>query len=471
MAFKPSTIYCFERYCRLCAEEQDVTIMIFSQEAEDMLLQNKLNKYLHIQVKEDDTLPKNICINCCSKLQTVCEFIDCAQKAQEVLTNINTIIKPEIEVNSEQTQRTDIKEELNDETSLVNDNDDEDSKMEISVDPLMVLQNSAEAISDFDTDALTEDVTYMYGVDEENVSIRLIKKDDKVSELEEEKKPDILKPFPCVTCNRSFCTELALKNHSWTHVNGNVNSEKNSEEQFKCGTCFEVFDYKRDLVTHLKQHKTSGLCQLCGRMFRTEKTYAAHMSVHLTANKSYTCKICGRSYSNWSNLKTHNITHSSERPHQCVYCKKAFKRKIDLKFHINQHTGAKPYKCPFCDKCFASSGNCYSHRSRMHPGKRIESKARRWGLTPKDSNTPQAISSKTPVKGVNKYQCQICDHSFLKRDNFNYHMYQHTGVKPFQCTFCPERFFTRRVMLIHHDKKHPDLNRPLALLSKNVLLK
>lgn len=41
----------FDRCCRLCAEEQDVTIMIFSQEAEAMLLQNKLNKYLLIEVK------------------------------------------------------------------------------------------------------------------------------------------------------------------------------------------------------------------------------------------------------------------------------------------------------------------------------------------------------------------------------------------------------------------------------------
>lgn len=40
----------FERCCRLCAEEQDVTIMIFSKEAEALLLQNKLNKYLLIEV-------------------------------------------------------------------------------------------------------------------------------------------------------------------------------------------------------------------------------------------------------------------------------------------------------------------------------------------------------------------------------------------------------------------------------------
>jgi len=38
-----------------------------------------------------------------------------------------------------------------------------------------------------------------------------------------------------------------------------------------------------------------------------------------------------------------------------------------LQFHINQHTGARPYQCPYCPKAFASSGNCFSHRKRMHP--------------------------------------------------------------------------------------------------------
>lgn len=40
----------FERWCRLCAEEQEVTMMIYSAEAEAMLLQEKLNKYFLIEV-------------------------------------------------------------------------------------------------------------------------------------------------------------------------------------------------------------------------------------------------------------------------------------------------------------------------------------------------------------------------------------------------------------------------------------
>lgn len=97
---------------------------------------------------------------------------------------------------------------------------------------------------------------------------------------------------------------------------------------------------------------------------------------------------------------------------------------IFLQFHINQHTGAKPYQCPFCDKSFASSGNCYSHRSRMHPGRRVDKgKGRkRIILPPSRENQPvRPIAAKLPttsIKNVYRYQCQLCEHSFMKRDNF-----------------------------------------------------
>lgn len=40
----------FERFCRLCAEEQEVTVMLYSKEATDMLLLERLRKYLQLEV-------------------------------------------------------------------------------------------------------------------------------------------------------------------------------------------------------------------------------------------------------------------------------------------------------------------------------------------------------------------------------------------------------------------------------------
>ncbi|XP_045774824.1 zinc finger protein 251-like [Maniola jurtina] len=458
-----TTISSFERCCRLCAEEQEVTIMLFSEEAEAMLLKKKLNKYLLIEVDEDDKLPKNICIKCCSKLQTVCDFIDKAIKAQEILQQLSLTLEQN---KPNKILKTIIKEEPD------SDDDLKFATMEISVDPMMVLQNSEDGLSpniEENSEIEEQDVTHLHSVDGEDVTIKLIKRTDKTDDPNS--KPEEVKPYPCKTCGRAFHTELALKNHCWVH------KHETATRPFKCGSCREQFDFKHELVAHLKKHNTSGMCLLCGRRFRTLSNLAAHMEAHnSTTGKSYTCKVCGRSYNTSSNLKTHSVTHSNERPYKCQYCKKCFKRNQDLKFHINQHTGEKPYKCPFCDKRFASSGNCYSHKSRMHPGRRADGKNRKLITITRESQSiqfrPIAPKPACPaVKAPSKYQCTLCEHSFLKRDNFTYHMYQHTGEKPFHCSFCSEKFVTRRGLLIHHDKSHPGKDRPLALISRNALLK
>lgn len=130
--------------------------------------------------------------------------------------------------------------------------------MEVSVDPMMVLQNSEESNSQAseDNESIEQDVTYLHGVDGEDVTIKLIKKGDTSDD-----KKDVIKPFPCHSCNRSFFTELALKNHSWTHFN-----EDRAVKPFKCSSCREQFDYKSDLMKHLKNHRSNGMCQICGRM-------------------------------------------------------------------------------------------------------------------------------------------------------------------------------------------------------------
>ncbi|XP_060808050.1 zinc finger protein 135 isoform X2 [Amyelois transitella] len=457
----------FERCCRLCAEEQEATIMIFSEEAKAMLLHNKLNKYLLIEVEQHDKLPKNICVSCCTKLQSVCDFIDSARKAQEVLMNRNSMVEQFV---SEQKFMVKSEPKSDHEDADISDDENKCTEMEVSVDPMMVLQNCERPLSptnllenESNAAFITEDVTHMHSVDQDNVTIKLIRKDFNLDLT--------LKQFVCVSngCGKSFASELSLKNHSWIHC------ESQDEKRYKCNSCKAGFDIKSKLIAHIREHKLSGLCRICGRW--SERNLSVHMAAHLSKGKSYICKICGRSYNTRSNLKTHSITHSNERPYECHICKKSFKRNQDLKFHINQHTGAKPYKCPFCDKSFASSGNCYSHRNRMHPGKCVDSKMRRLSrenqpllyrpIAPK----PNKPNNQPSFKGIIKYQCTMCDHSFMKRDNFTYHMYQHTGEKPFHCSLCPETFVTRRGLLIHHNKEHPSKDRPLALISKNVLLK
>ena len=44
------------------------------------------------------------------------------------------------------------------------------------------------------------------------------------------------------------------------------------------------------------------------------------------------------------NLKSHQVSHTNERPYACEICKKRFKRSSCLKIHQTTHTGDKPFK-------------------------------------------------------------------------------------------------------------------------------
>ncbi|XP_059618876.1 zinc finger protein 34-like [Phlebotomus argentipes] len=193
--------------------------------------------------------------------------------------------------------------------------------------------------------------------------------------------PDV--GFHCTTCPEKFQTHVQLQDHVLTHLlkkksksgkNGKENEAKvrNLEEgnlmgKFTCLVCDKKLSTKGNLKVHMDTHKPKGkyACDKCGRIFKTVVNLVRHKEYH--SGIKFSCTICGRVYPTNSTLKAHSITHSNVRPHTCSICKKTFKRNQDLKFHLNQHTGEKPYKCIYCPKSFASSGNCFSHRKRMHP--------------------------------------------------------------------------------------------------------
>nr|CAD7268482.1 unnamed protein product [Timema shepardi]CAD7579498.1 unnamed protein product [Timema californicum] len=56
-----------------------------------------------------------------------------------------------------------------------------------------------------------------------------------------------------------------------------------------------------------------------------------------------------------------------EKPHKCVVCGKAFSQSSNLITHMRKHTGYKPFSCGLCEKAFQRKVDLRRHRESQHP--------------------------------------------------------------------------------------------------------
>uniref|UniRef100_T1JLU4 C2H2-type domain-containing protein n=1 Tax=Strigamia maritima TaxID=126957 RepID=T1JLU4_STRMM len=63
----------------------------------------------------------------------------------------------------------------------------------------------------------------------------------------------------------------------------------------------------------------------------------------LLSEKPHKCAVCGKAFSQSSNLITHSRKHTGFKPFACDVCGRAFQRKVDLRRHKEtQHTEIRP---------------------------------------------------------------------------------------------------------------------------------
>ncbi|XP_055781307.1 zinc finger protein 836-like [Salvelinus fontinalis] len=133
-----------------------------------------------------------------------------------------------------------------------------------------------------------------------------------------------LKQYRCETCGKLFNNQLSLQQHQ---------QYRNLEQGYKCTLCCKIFTDKERLREHLQEHahEIFYCCGQCGKRFLKQETLYAHQkeqhgSLGLKQmgksdngqeniiQKTYPCKKCNLCFFWLSDLQSHLLSHSKDKP-------------------------------------------------------------------------------------------------------------------------------------------------------------
>ena len=223
-------------------------------------------------------------------------------------------------------------------------------------------------------------------------------KTDKELTIHYQKQHQVVKPFKCRYCDKTFKQNAQRTNHM---TNIHIDPYKH-----ECPQCSEQFRDIRELRVHVvKVHEGKEVfqCQHCPREFRTKELLKAHTlrvhKINLKRRKKQNrkCGLCLKEFDSPWLLKQHKsevhgpnkIRNNSSKKAKssmlgCEYCDKMFDTPSKLQLHIIKTHGAnaverrddasivKPeYSCFMCDMVFTNPKVLKTHISYVHEEEKV----------------------------------------------------------------------------------------------------
>ncbi|XP_071050728.1 zinc finger protein 569-like [Onthophagus taurus] len=232
--------------------------------------------------------------------------------------------------------------------------------------------------------------------------------------------------------------------------------------------------------------------------------------IECMGERSFSCKICKKSFRTKTILKEHMRIHTNSKPFVCNICQKSFAQRRGLHIHIRIHTNStlrkhckihiislsniwyfpeqkfEPRTCMGCNKTYTTTDSSFvahkcnctadpltlkvveemccnrcerSYETRESFIKHIQKCKRNNAQCEVCQKIFKTVAEKKMhIKLVHKngenYLCDICDETFQYKSTFINHTKRHLNQRDFTCDECGEKFLVKRTFDYHVLSKH-----------------
>ncbi|XP_054012457.1 zinc finger protein 208-like isoform X1 [Hylaeus anthracinus] len=295
----------------------------------------------------------------------------------------------------------------------------------------------------------------------------------------------------CSVCNLVFESYERFVEHNMYYYKGQV---------FTCMFCSQTFDglymlhHHSKLIHYTEATRTSYayMCDVCNEGFSQESHFHAHkFHVHLRDAPAdtgdqltiqdhnyalklnnhdkqmkiplmpYTCDVCTLSFTNETDLRTHEMEYSLDGDFQCSKCERKCSSYAILSKHQSlNHSdceASKCYRCRFCGEVLTTSKSIVCHERHFH----ATGCASRSSSSKNGSQLSVGKVHDDSHDARDRFTCVTCGTRFDKETELKDHLLEYSDIGGYSCDVCRRKFGDLH-RLEKHRMKHARMNAVLS---------